>query len=154
MEVEKLGKFHADCFKCASCDTSLRGVPWKRQETKSYCAPCHAKLFAPRCVGCGEPIEGGGVLVNKTEHWHKECHAGRSKQAAPAAPKKGGGGGGSVEPAGGRRPGRARQDPMGAGRAAAAKPKTRATGGSKAKSIPGASQAVGGLIDDYANLGV
>jgi hypothetical protein len=91
VEVALLGsgnsRFHKACFACVACGIALFGVPYVVEVTTRapHCKPCHVRLFAPTCAGCGEKIAAGGVAVGARGaaaklRYHKECKPQSSSQ--------------------------------------------------------------------------
>jgi hypothetical protein len=67
------GKWHGDCFNCATCSKPLSSEPSKKQEgLKIYCGECWAAEFAAKCTECGLPIAGAKTKTSKGE-FHPEC---------------------------------------------------------------------------------
>ena len=143
MEIEKLGKYHKDCFKCVGCEKPLVGVPWrptpKEQATNGkiepWCEACHTSNFAPRCGGCGECITGPYIKINGAP-FHKAC---KPKAEAAAA--------GAAGPSGATKVTKTTKAKATKTAAAPAAPKGKA-------SMPGSRTGVGGLIADYGDLGI
>nr|XP_022905643.1 four and a half LIM domains protein 2-like [Onthophagus taurus] len=67
--------WHTECFNCTNCPTLLSGVTFTSRDEKPYCAKCFGKLFAKKCFGCREPINGDGIkYINyDNHHWHDNC---------------------------------------------------------------------------------
>lgn len=73
VEVAALGKWHEQCFACASCGTSLVGVKDKKTEkARVFCAACWLRLYALACAVCGEKI-GGDRVGNGASFRHPSC---------------------------------------------------------------------------------
>jgi hypothetical protein len=84
VDVQPLGKFHKECYKCAACAKALVGVQSRPEGGRPYCADCHTAKFAPECAGCGQKIPPGTAYVKSGgKSYHKNC--------SPAASAKAGG---------------------------------------------------------------
>eukprot|EP00823_Brevimastigomonas_motovehiculus_P007099 TRINITY_DN6113_c0_g1_i1.p1 TRINITY_DN6113_c0_g1~~TRINITY_DN6113_c0_g1_i1.p1 ORF type:complete len:577 (-),score=171.57 TRINITY_DN6113_c0_g1_i1:657-2387(-) len=69
--VAKEKKFHAECFVCTQCKTSLGGKAYIEKDEKFYCEDDYYSLFNPRCAHCNEVIKGPYInAMDKT--WHPD----------------------------------------------------------------------------------
>merc|ERR1711977_198895 len=58
------GKWHAKCFCCTQCQSSLIGAKRKKEENgRVFCHECWVELYAPTCYVCHQKIAGD--LVRK-----------------------------------------------------------------------------------------
>lgn len=65
------GKYHEECFNCASCEKSLAGTRFLIHGSEHYCAECHEAKFAERCDVCGVTFKSGErqtTFAGKTMH--------------------------------------------------------------------------------------
>eukprot|EP00929_Paragymnodinium_shiwhaense_P025773 TRINITY_DN15516_c0_g1_i3.p1 TRINITY_DN15516_c0_g1~~TRINITY_DN15516_c0_g1_i3.p1 ORF type:complete len:357 (-),score=48.78 TRINITY_DN15516_c0_g1_i3:300-1370(-) len=73
IEIEKLGgKLHAACFKCTTCETSLRGVPYQIHDKQAFCNDCYYEKFAEKCTACGKVMREGFVKCSLGK-FHPDC---------------------------------------------------------------------------------
>lgn len=77
--IEQL--FHAECFKCTSCESNLQGVGFKAEAGKPYCSLCWHVDFGLKCHKCKKPLlpdMATGTIPYITvndEPYHKHCWA-------------------------------------------------------------------------------
>jgi len=69
--IQAIGKkFHADCFKCNTCQKPL-GTSFLHFEGKAYCVEDFQKMNEKVCNGCHKKIDGKYIkALSKT--WHVE----------------------------------------------------------------------------------
>ena len=53
------GKFHHECFTCASCGSAMAGTQFLVHGGLRYCAGCHEEKFAQRCDICAVAFKPG-----------------------------------------------------------------------------------------------
>lgn len=69
------GKWHAQCFSCAHCQTSLVGAKQKKEEQgRIFCQSCWVELYAPTCFVCQCKIEGDRIKKGET-YRHPTCRS-------------------------------------------------------------------------------
>ncbi|KAI8834861.1 hypothetical protein BC829DRAFT_365505 [Chytridium lagenaria] len=72
--VQALGQlWHPHHLLCAGCSKPVRGNFFEHNDVV-YCAHDYARLVAPRCKGCENPIQGE-TIVALDAAWHKGCFA-------------------------------------------------------------------------------
>ena len=47
-------QFHADCFRCAKCESPIGTKSFLTKNGSVYCSPCYQTKFATRCIKCCE----------------------------------------------------------------------------------------------------
>jgi len=63
--------WHPNCFVCTSCMNPFNGGLYFERENRPYCKECYHEVFAVRCKGCNEPIQGGSLsALGATWHSH------------------------------------------------------------------------------------
>jgi len=62
--------WHSECFVCTVCRAPLNG-PFCHNDGKPYCSDDYQKLFAKRCAGCGNLIQGQFIRAMRGE-WHPQ----------------------------------------------------------------------------------
>eukprot|EP00823_Brevimastigomonas_motovehiculus_P006944 TRINITY_DN5969_c0_g1_i1.p1 TRINITY_DN5969_c0_g1~~TRINITY_DN5969_c0_g1_i1.p1 ORF type:complete len:296 (+),score=61.71 TRINITY_DN5969_c0_g1_i1:148-1035(+) len=67
--------WHADCFVCAYCRTSLGGQPYYTRDNEPYCEHDFKALFGFRCAGCKDIFVGGQYMTlgAKKLRYHPKC---------------------------------------------------------------------------------
>eukprot|EP01089_Gocevia_fonbrunei_P011086 TRINITY_DN24163_c0_g1_i1.p1 TRINITY_DN24163_c0_g1~~TRINITY_DN24163_c0_g1_i1.p1 ORF type:complete len:147 (+),score=12.73 TRINITY_DN24163_c0_g1_i1:81-521(+) len=59
-------EYHTDCFRCASCSTSLKSFVEK--DGKVYCAACSAI-----CAKCNQLVGAGRTFELEDKKYHERC---------------------------------------------------------------------------------
>lgn len=106
IEIDKIGRFHKQCFKCVGCGAGLVGVSWKGDWTIPgntlaprsegiHCTTCYTANLAPACSACGNKIVGGVFRIKgKPETfcsracWDGMVKEGAAKQRIPEVASK------------------------------------------------------------------
>eukprot|EP01137_Pigoraptor_chileana_P025950 Opistho-2@96207 len=78
--------FHPACFKCASCSKNLNGERYLEKDRAAHCETCYAKLTAPICTSCAQPIIADGkdnfCMKIGEKRYHSKCYSCASCKAA------------------------------------------------------------------------
>ena len=64
--------WHAECFKCAICQTFLADGHFEEMEDKVICNKCYTIKFSKKCASCQESITVQGVQFGLS-NYHKDC---------------------------------------------------------------------------------
>ncbi|XP_048833388.1 leupaxin [Brienomyrus brachyistius] len=64
--------WHPEHFFCAECGTVFGSEGYMEREGKPYCSKDFYRLFAPKCSGCGEPVQEN-YLSAANGTWHPQC---------------------------------------------------------------------------------
>ncbi|KAG0021133.1 hypothetical protein BGZ81_009063 [Podila clonocystis] len=68
-----LGKsWHPGHFFCRECGDSFEEDGYMVHEDFPYCEKDYLRLFAPKCTGCQDPIQGDFISALKGK-WHRDC---------------------------------------------------------------------------------
>ncbi|GJJ68342.1 hypothetical protein EMPS_00688 [Entomortierella parvispora] len=68
-----LGKsWHPDHFFCRECGDPFEEDGYMVHEDFPYCEKDYLRLFAPKCTGCLDPIQGDFINALKGK-WHRDC---------------------------------------------------------------------------------
>ncbi|XP_063729741.1 four and a half LIM domains protein 2-like [Symsagittifera roscoffensis] len=70
--------FHANCFKCADCQASLRDKQFALIDSKEVCTDCYATYYAEKCASCNRAItslDGDKHMEFEGRKWHEVCMA-------------------------------------------------------------------------------
>jgi len=69
--VAKDKTFHADCFRCITCNNPLGGKAFIEKDGKFYCEDDYYTEFNPRCGHCNEVIKGQYISA-LGQSWHPD----------------------------------------------------------------------------------
>jgi len=69
--VAKDKTFHADCFRCITCNNPLGGKAFIEKDGKFYCEDDYYTEFNPRCGHCNEIIKGQYISA-LGQSWHPD----------------------------------------------------------------------------------
>ncbi|KAF9978983.1 hypothetical protein BGZ73_007870 [Actinomortierella ambigua] len=68
-----LGKtWHPEHFFCRSCGDPFGEDGYMIHEDRPYCEKDYLRLFAPKCAGCQDAIQGDFINALKRK-WHRDC---------------------------------------------------------------------------------
>ncbi|KAF9946932.1 hypothetical protein BGZ72_011011 [Mortierella alpina] len=68
-----LGKsWHPGHFFCRECGDPFEDDGYMVHEDQPYCEKDYLRLFAPKCTGCQDPIQGDFINALKGK-WHRDC---------------------------------------------------------------------------------
>ncbi|KAF9576369.1 hypothetical protein EC968_008664 [Mortierella alpina] len=68
-----LGKsWHPGHFFCRECGDPFAEDGYMVHEDQPYCEKDYLRLFAPKCTGCQDPIQGDFINALKGK-WHRDC---------------------------------------------------------------------------------
>ncbi|KAF8940261.1 hypothetical protein BGZ58_007152 [Dissophora ornata] len=68
-----LGKnWHPDHFFCRECGDPFGEDGYMVHDDFPYCEKDYLRLFAPKCTGCQDPIQGDFISALKGK-WHRDC---------------------------------------------------------------------------------
>ena len=66
------GKWHAQCFRCAMCQTDLTVVPFFPYNGRPYCQQHYLQSSSAPCDRCAQPIVGAYYAAFE-KRWHQAC---------------------------------------------------------------------------------
>jgi len=69
--VAKEKTFHADHFRCNTCNQPLGGKAFIEKDNHFYCEDCYYNEFNPKCGHCGEVIKGQYISA-LNQSWHPD----------------------------------------------------------------------------------
>lgn len=64
--------YHASCFKCVECKTTIGETGFVPTEDRIYCKTCYTEKFGVQCAQCRTAIHSGGVTYKK-KAYHSDC---------------------------------------------------------------------------------
>ncbi|MEO5334756.1 MAG: protein DA1 [Magnetococcus sp. YQC-5] len=66
------GAYHADCFCCSVCGEIIGSEKFIVHMNHPVHPKCYSQSFAPRCVGCGDPVTEKTIQA-LGKYWHPGC---------------------------------------------------------------------------------
>lgn len=64
--------WHPEHFFCGFCGCNFGDQGFHERDGQAYCREDFLKMFAPKCGGCGQPINDSYISA-LNRHWHPEC---------------------------------------------------------------------------------
>ncbi|KAI8894111.1 hypothetical protein BC833DRAFT_248122 [Globomyces pollinis-pini] len=65
--------FHAQCFVCTSCSTSMEGKSFYNHESNHLCMECYHTVVLGKCDRCHDVFKTPTVVKAGGKQYHQEC---------------------------------------------------------------------------------